>query len=378
MSARRFVGLAMCCTGFLAITREARPQQPDRDLLYVGVPNNAFANAVDAGGVGVIVFDVKNGHKFVRRIPTWSYPAGKNAEAIRGITASVGTGLLYLTTPTRLAAIDLVSEKMVWEQTYDGKCCDRLTLSPDGKTLYVPGNGGTHWYVADAKTGSLIATVPTPMTNGAHNTIWSVDGSRVFLSGQQSATISVADPKTNTVVQTVGPFGNFVRPFTINGSGTYLFANMNELLGFEIADLKTGKVIHRVEVQGFTWKGNPRIPHGVPSHGIAMSPDEKEIWVADGVNQYVHVFDATVMPPKQGKSFKTRAVPAWITFGVDGKFVYLSSGDVVNAATKEIVAGLIDEAARKVDSEKQVEVVFASGKPARTVDPFGVGQVRAH
>ena len=119
-------------------------------------------------------------------------------------------------------------------------------------------------------------------------------------------------------------------------------------------------------------------PRKFPSHGIAMSPDEKEIWVADGVNVYIHVFDATVMPPKQVKSIKTRDVPAWITFGVDGKFVYLSSGDVINAATKEIVGGLRDEVGRKVDSEKQVEVVFANGKPARTVDPFGVGQVRSH
>jgi DNA-binding beta-propeller fold protein YncE len=136
-------------------------------------------------------------------------------------------------------------------------------------------------------------------------------------------------------------------------------------------------------VEGFTWKGNPRIPHSVPSHGIAMSPDENELWVADGVNQYVHVFNATgltekAMPPKQIKSIKTRQVPAWITFGVGGKYVYLSSGDVINAATKEVAAGLIDEAGRKVDSEKQVEVMFANGKPVRTVDPFGVGQVRTH
>jgi hypothetical protein len=88
------------------------------------------------------------------------------------------------------------------------------------------------------------------------------------------------------------------------------------------------------------------------------------------------VFDATVMPPKQVRSFKTRDVPAWITFGVNGEFVYLSSGDVVDASTKEIVGGLKDELGRDVDSEKQVEVVFSDGKPARTVDPFGVGQIR--
>src|SRR5205823_2049250 len=345
MHTRRFAVYILCFAGLIGAARLVWPQQgavPDRDLLYVAVPNNTFAGFEDNGGTGIVVFDVKNGYRFLKRIPTWDQ-AKQKPEAVRGVAASVATGLLYISTPTRLAAIDLLTDKFVWEQTYDGECCDRLTVSPDGKTLYVPGDGRTHWYAVDATTGNLIKNVPTPKTDGAHNTIWSPDGSRVFMSGQRSPIISVADPKTHTVVQTVGPFSNFVRPFTINGSGAYLFANVNDLLGFEVADLKTGKMIHRVEVNGFTWSKDRRVPHGVPSHGIGMSPDEKEIWVADGVNVYIHIFDATVMPPRQIKSIKTRDVPAWITFGIDGRFVYPSSGDVIDAATKEVVAGLQDE-----------------------------------
>ena len=29
-----------------------------------------------------------------------------------------------------------------------------------------------------------------------------------------------------------------------------------------------------------------------------MSPDERELWVTDNVHSMLHVFDATVMPPK--------------------------------------------------------------------------------
>jgi DNA-binding beta-propeller fold protein YncE len=366
----------ICAVVLLSTPSAVLPQRQSADLLYVGVPNNTFANWESYGGAGVLVFDIKSNHRFVKRIATWKYEPGRQPEAVRGIAASIATELLYLTTPTRLAAIDVKSEKMVWEQTYDGECCDRMTASPDGKLLYVPSNGRKHWYVVDAMTGNLIKKLMTPETDGAHNTIWSIDGSQVFMSGQRSQAISVADAKAHTVVQIVGPFSNFVRPFTINGSATYLFANVNDLLGFEVADLKSGKMIHRVEVDGFSWSRNQRIPHMVPSHGIAMSPDEKEIWVADGVNRYVHIFDATVMPPKQVRSIKSRDVPAWITFGIDGKFVYLSSGDVIDAATKRVVAGLEDEMGRHVDTEKIVEILILNGKPARTVDPFGVGQIR--
>jgi hypothetical protein len=82
------------------------------------------------------------------------------------------------------------------------------------------------------------------------------------------------------------------------------------------------------------------------------------------------------MPPKQIKSIRTRSNPSWITFGIDGKFVYPSSGDVIDAATKQVVGGLRDEIGRQVESEKLLEILFVDGKPIRAVDQIGVGMVR--
>ncbi len=377
----RFASIILCAAVLAAAAGEAMAQPRaarERDLLYVAVPNRAGGTEFmgDYGGVGILVFDVRSDYRFVKRIPTWDYPASVEPEAMRGIEVSIPAGLLYIAMRTRLAAFSLTTDKMVWEQTYDGQCCDRLSVSPDGTTIYAPGDGNATWYVIDAATGDLIATVATPESNGAHNTVWALDGSRVFMSGQQSPIISVADPATHTVVQTIGPFSNVVRPFTINGRGTLLFANVNDLLGFEVADLETGEMIHRVEVEGYGWSRNRRLPHQVPSHGIALSPDETELWVVDGVNRYVHVFDATAMPPEQMMSIPTRDVPAWLTFGLDGEFVYPSSGDVIDAATKEIIAGLTDEFGNTVRSEKMIEVLFEDGQPVRTVDQFGIGMVR--
>lgn len=54
----------------------------------------------------------------------------------------------------------------------------------------------------------------------------------------------VVDTKTNTVVREVGPFGDGIRPFTINGKETMTFVNVDDLLGFEVGDLKSGKNWH--------------------------------------------------------------------------------------------------------------------------------------
>jgi WD40 repeat protein len=345
-----------------------------RDLLYAAVPGRT--NDIGVGGVGILVFDAARNFRFVKRIPTWDYTAVQEPENVKGVAVSASLGMIYVSTIKRLAAWDLLTEKKVWEQTYDGNCCDRMALSPDGKTMYVPSFEGPNWYVVDARTGNLIKSLPTPATQGAHNTIWSLDGSKVFMAGLRSPTVSIADAKTNTVAGTVGPFANSVRPFTVNGAGTLIYANVNDLLGFQIGDVKTGKVIQTVQVQGYGWSRDRLTGHGCPSHGVALSPDEKEVWVVDGANSTVHVFDNTVMPPRQLKSIKVRDEPFWLTWSASGKWVYAASGDIIDAQTKTIVASLKDEVGRDVQGEKVVEVLYQDGKPVKAVDQFGVGQVR--
>jgi DNA-binding beta-propeller fold protein YncE len=349
---------------------------PQRDLLYAAVPGRV--NDIGFGGVGILVFDTARGFRFVKRIPTWDYPASVEPENVKGIAASAPLNMIYVSTTKRLAAWDLTTEKKVWEQVYDGNCCDRMALSPDGKTLWVPSFGGPHWYIVDAATGKLIKDLQTPATDGAHNTIVSLDGTRAFLAGLGSTTMSIADTKTNTVVQTVGKFSGNVRPFTVNGAGTLIYANVNDLLGFQIGDVKTGKVIQTVQVQGYGWARERLTGHGCPSHGIALSPDEKEVWVTDGSNSMVHVFDNTVMPPKQVKSIKMRDEPFWLTWSANGKWVYSASGDIIDASTKTVIAQLKDELGRDVEGEKAVEIMFTpEGKATKAVDQFGVGQVRS-
>ena len=173
------------------------------------------------------------------------------------------------------------------------------------------------------------------------------------------------------VVRKIGPFSNSIRPFTVNGKHSLVYVNVNELLGFEIGDMKTGKMLHRVEVSGYQ-KG-PVKRHGCPSHGVALTPDETELWLADGHNETVHIFDNTVMPPKQIKSLKMRDQPGWITFSIDGKYAYPSTGEIYETKTKKMVLALKDEEGREVHSEKLLEIDFANGKPIRVGDQFGIG-----
>ena len=109
--------------------------------------------------VRILVFDIDNAHRFVRRIPLWPAGRGEDAETVRGTAVSARAGRLYISTTRRLAAIDLKTDKVVWEKSYEGHCCERVAVSPDGQTIYAPAFGSAKWYVVHAATGELRATI---------------------------------------------------------------------------------------------------------------------------------------------------------------------------------------------------------------------------
>jgi DNA-binding beta-propeller fold protein YncE len=364
---RVLIGLLLIAAMIVATPGRRFEAVEEKDLLYVA--SHGIRNYVEFGGVGILVFDIKQNHKFVKRIPTWDYPAGAPAENIKGVVANARTAKIYLSTPKRLACFDLLTEKKVWEKELEGGC-DRMALTPDGRTLYVPSFEGPHWNIVNALTGEVIKKLEPK--SGAHNTIVSLDGKFAYLAGLKSPYLPVVDTKTMEIVRKAGPFSHSIRPFTVNRDNSLAFVNVNELLGFEIGDLKTGKMLHRVEVAGFQ-KGSVK-RHGCPSHGIGLTTDEKEVWIADGHNEHVHVFDNTVMPPKQTASIKLREQPGWVTFSLDGKLAYPSTGEIIDVKTKKIIHALSDETGRPVHSEKMVEIIWANGKPVRAGDQFGLGR----
>lgn len=342
--------------------------QPHR-FLYVVCPG--IRDDVSVGGAGILVFDIDNGHKFVRRIAT---PASREEKPdnIKGVCANAATGKLYFTTRSKLYCVDLVNDETLW-QTSPPDGTDRMSLTPDGKTLYVPSFEKDTWNVIDAANGKLVTSIETK--SGAHNTVVSRDGERMYLGGLKSPLLFVADTATHRIVQQVGPFAGAIRPFTINSARTRAHICVNGLLGFEIGDLTTGKKLHRVEVSGY--ETGPVKRHGCPSHGIGLTPDEKEVWVVDAFNQRVHVFDNTVEPPKQTVSIALREQPGWVTFTLDGTLAYPSTGEVIDTSTKRIVTALADEEGRQVHSEKMVEIDFRDGRPVAAGDQFGVGRATA-
>jgi DNA-binding beta-propeller fold protein YncE len=337
----------------------------EQHLLYVTVPDGAGGSK----GRGIYIFDIENGHKLVRQIDI------PDIGGTRGVCASPVTARLYYAHGnTRLACLDLLTDKKLWENNYPKEegGADRIQITPDGKKLYVPSgwwSNEAHNKVVDAATGRLITKIKIADDGGCHNTIVSLDGRRVYCGSVKYNWLTVVDTATDTILRRVGPYTGVIWPHTVNGRQTLSFVNTGGLVGFEIGDLQTGKKLHTVLVEGMEQQKRR-------CHGIGLTPDETEVWLVDQDQKRLYVFDATVMPPKQKQHVDvSEKTHGWITFSMDGRFAYPDTGDVIDPKTKKIIATLKDPNGQRVMSSKFIEIHFRDGRPIRVGTQMGLGRV---
>jgi hypothetical protein len=376
--------LALVVSNGLA-QRLAAADAAEKHYLYVTVPDGA-------GGAGkgpaLYVYDIEDGHKLVKRI------AVPEMKATRGCCASAAAAKLFISHGnTSLLCWDILTEKVVWNVTYPKEQggADRCCVTPDGKKVYVPegwwSNTSRDLKVVDGETGKTLKTIPLG-AGGGHNSIMGPTGERMYMGPINRGVLFVVDTKTDQIIKQFGGFGGKlgpdgkaapggpvdpgikkfpggrVSPYTINGSETLCFVNTSKV-GFYVGDLVNQKVLHWMEVKeakGF-------------SHGVGMTPDEKEVWLIDPGGKKLHVFDATVLPPKYVQPIDISAsTHGWVTFDLLGRFAYPDTGDVIDAKTKKIVAEWKDDKGGRIRSSKFIEVHLKDGKVLRIGDQFGVGR----
>lgn len=359
----------------------------------------------------IYVYDEDNDFALVKQI---SLP---QVRGIRGVAVSPGDAMLYISYGGdggvngngSLLKYDLLNNTVVWTKDYPTGI-DSMAISPDGKKLYMPigeltvdgiirrvvrrlfgdlaGLEEDHWTVIDTTTGHVIGGIAGGP--GPHNTVMSLDGARVYLGSRFYRYLLVADTATNLIIRKIGPLKDTVRPFTINGTESLAFTTATQFLGFQVSDIATGRVLYTVDGFGRKFPYDPgTFPASAPSHGISLSPDEREIYVIDSPNSHVHVFDVSGLPaapPRQIADIALRSMSGkeegcpydcmktgWVQHSQDGRFVFVGdSGDVIDTASRRIVANL----AALRNTKKHLEINWVNGMPISTSTRSGVGYVR--
>jgi hypothetical protein len=274
-------------------------------------------------------------------------------DAIRGSDADPDAGVFYFTHGAAgpnsngitnkmgsLGAWDLYQNKLI----YDKKLTHGVDQPSYGQGLvYVPAGEYTNvrtWYYYRASDGTLMGMEDGGMN--PHDTIWK--NSHRYYGGTEDTFLYVLGlPFTKIGPSPSGTAG--VRPFTINGPETRAYITWSNYRGFSVADLSDGHIIKSVQFA-------PGSCFIAPSHGITLSPDNKEVYIMDLCAQSIQAYTADDNPqlvktiPLMHQLMGSEMNCAWdcnkdgwIMHSRDGKYVYVAdAGDIIDTATHTIVA----------------------------------------
>ena len=354
------------CLWACAPSQQAENPSETQRYLYLSTPDAAQVEG-QAEGAGILIFDIDDGHKLVRRIDIPAFEEGT-----RGLAGSlVNHSLYYSTQLPRIGAFDLETEQITWEQNYT-LGSDRSSVTMDGSKVYVP----TGWWISGEESGVLVLNADNGelikqvrVGSQAHNSLVSVDGRYLYLG--TTMMLTVLDTENESIVHQIAPVGETggqgVFPFTVDSANRYAYVSLGNHVGFEVVDLEQERIIHRVLVDG------EPILHR--THGAALTPDETELWISDQEGQKLFIFDNTQMPPVQtGEVDLSQGGHGWVTFSLDGRYVWTHTPDVFDAETKEVVATLRDENGNPVSGSKFIEVHFRDGEVVAVGNEFGLGR----
>lgn len=347
---------------------------------------------------------------------------------VRGIDISRGgDSMLYisyendLTQPGWVLKYDLVNNRTVWNKRFPNGI-DQFSLSRDGTKLYMPAQALAHgeWTVHDTSDGSQIGIVAAGGGQHQHNTVTSISGAHVYLGNEEDDHLIQIDAETFHITKRIGPLLPALRPMTINGKETFAFTTATDRLGFQVSDITSGRVLYTIDMGDGSGQGDSVRAGGqdmgcaragpvrrllrllwraeascgsvwqsdAVSHGISLRPDERELYVLDGPNAKVHVFDIAGLPETAPKEIAAVSVhtldgkasncslsctkDGWLTNSTDGRYVFVGeSGDVISTATH----GVIKHLPELLDSRHFAEGVWRNGKVVDSAR-FGVGRVR--
>jgi YVTN family beta-propeller protein len=279
-------------------------------------------------GDNIHVVDLKT-FQVIREIKTGAQPHGAAASADgRWVFTSVeGDNTLKI--------IDTATDKIVKTIPLSERP-NQCAVTPDGRFAGVPIRGGDSVDIVDVTLGKIIKNLPVKVPHNCYN---AGNKDHLFVTSMGDHKVNWIDLKTLNYIAEI-PVGGVPRPLAVTRNEKTLYCALSDLHGFVIADIPQRKVVQKIHLPELPDSVKFPVPH-TPTHGLELTPDEKELWVTSCGTDTVYMFD-TQTNKIIGKVGVGNG-PNWITFSPDGKYGCISnvlSDDVsiVSVATREEAA----------------------------------------
>ena len=248
----------------------------------------------------------------------------RNIEIPSGVAFSPDAKWIYVSSEGEktLDFVDRKSNEIVHKVQLSGTP-NSIAATADGKLVFVAiaeGAGGVD--VIDTAAAKRIKTIP--IKGSTHYAYLTPDNKYIAAISIVGKIITIIDIATLEPVGEV-KFSAGVRPVAFelgpDGLTSRMFVQLSDVHGFQIVDFKTRELGAIVKL--------PREPISItgyrgaaPSHGIAVAPDNKTLWVNSSVADSVFIYSLPDL--KLLGHVVVGDVPDWFTFTPDGKTAYVS------------------------------------------------------
>lgn len=251
-------------------------------------------------------------------------------EVPHGVALAPDGAHVYVTDESlsSLDVVDATALKVVRKIPLSGRP-NNVAVSHDGRYVYVaiaqaPGAVD----VIDTASGTRVKSIA--VQGALHNVYVTPDGKFAVAGSIPSKTLNVIDTATNTLVWTA-TLSAGIRPmaFTTNpdGSTKQIILQLSDYHGFAVVDFAARREVKRITLPDPPGKqAESQGIQGAPSHGLAMTPDGKILWVTSKWYGYIAAYSLPDF--KLIKLVPVGSHPEWLTIPPDGKNVYVAcAGD---------------------------------------------------
>lgn len=280
------------------------PSTGENLRLYVGNSRGDDVSVVDMNSLKVIG-DIKLGEK------------------IHGVCVQPDGKRLFVTVESdhTLRIVDTAKQTQIATIRVSGRP-NQCAVTPDGKYVAVPIRDGGKVDIIDVNKQEIIKSLPIKEPHNALNT-----GSNryIYVSAMSGNEVDLIDLEKMDWAAHI-PVAGRPRPYVISSDGKTMYVAEANLHGFVIVDIPSQKVIDKVEMHA------EHAPHPLQyetndtrTHGLALTPDGRELWVSSLVDDCVYIYD--VKSKKIVGKVPTGGGPNWFAFTPDGKYICISNTD---------------------------------------------------
>jgi YVTN family beta-propeller protein len=259
---------------------------------------------------------------------------------VHGLAPSADGTKLYITSD-KTGNLQVVDVRLgrVTEQVRVGNDPNQLTLSKDGRYAYVPVRGENIIAVVQLAPLRVVKRLPSPA--GPHDAYTAANGSRVYVGAQYGGGIVVINPANQEVLHVI-PTAAGVRPLRPSRDGRTLYVALSRLVGYVVVDPATREVTRRVELGTLT-DGVPNPYKDTWTHDLALTLDERELWLTDDANDLIRV--VRLADHKEVARIPTGHFPHWFAMRPDGKVLFASlwfsdAVAVLDVANRKVITNI--------------------------------------